>query len=78
LLDDGPLLCGFNVAIKGSTKCDITIFAVAKFSFSDCWLQEQSIYEKEGLCVKKINYIDNQDCIGESIRTRRLKKNDPL
>jgi len=24
--------------------------------------------------VKKINYIDNQDCIGESIRTRRLKK----
>jgi len=28
-------------------------------------LQEQALYEKEGLCVRKINYIDNQDCIGK-------------
>ena len=25
---------------------------------------EQLLYEKEGLNVKKINYVDNQDCIG--------------
>jgi len=24
------------------------------------------LYEKEGLGVKKIHYIDNQDCIGET------------
>ena len=35
------------------------------FTIVNCWLQEQALYEKEGLCVKKINYIDNQDCIGE-------------
>jgi len=27
-------------------------------------LQEQALYEKEGLKVKKIYYTDNQDCIG--------------
>jgi len=27
-------------------------------------LQEQALYEKEGLKVKKIHYTDNQDCIG--------------
>jgi len=26
--------------------------------------QEQALYEKEGLKVKKIHYVDNQDCIG--------------
>ena len=26
--------------------------------------QEQQLYEKEGLGVGKISYIDNQDCIG--------------
>jgi len=31
---------------------------------ANCWLQEQALYEKEGLCVKRIDYIDNQDCIG--------------
>ena len=27
--------------------------------------EEQALYEKEGLNVKKISYVDNQDCIGE-------------
>ena len=26
--------------------------------------EEQILYEKEGLGLKKIHYIDNQDCIG--------------
>ena len=26
--------------------------------------EEQVLYEKEGLGLKKIHYIDNQDCIG--------------
>jgi len=29
------------------------------------FLQEQALYEKEDLKVKKIHYVDNQDCIGE-------------
>ena len=28
------------------------------------YFQEQALYEKEGLNVKKIHYVDNQDCIG--------------
>jgi hypothetical protein len=28
--------------------------------------EEQLLYEKEGLGLKKIHYIDNQDCIGMS------------
>ena len=28
--------------------------------------EEQLLYEKEGLNVRKISYVDNQDCIGES------------
>jgi len=36
-------------------------------SINSGWLQEQALYEKEGLCVKKIDYIDNQDCIGERV-----------
>lgn len=40
-------------------QMDSTISTVA-----NCWLQEQALYEKEGLCVKRIDYIDNQDCIG--------------
>ena len=27
--------------------------------------EEQILYEREGLGLKKIHYIDNQDCIGE-------------
>jgi myosin-6 len=27
--------------------------------------EEQHLYEKEGLGVSKIPYVDNQDCIGE-------------
>ena len=27
--------------------------------------QEQELYDKEGLGVKTVTYIDNQDCIGE-------------
>jgi myosin heavy subunit len=30
--------------------------------------EEQLLYEKEGLGLKKINYIDNQDCIGMLIK----------
>lgn len=33
-------------------------------SISITSIQEQSLYEKEGLKVKKIHYTDNQDCIG--------------
>jgi len=28
--------------------------------------EEQLLYEKEGLGLKKIHYIDNQDCIGKN------------
>lgn len=27
--------------------------------------EEQLLYEKEGLGLKKIHFIDNQDCIGK-------------
>lgn len=27
--------------------------------------EEQALYEKEGLGVRKISYVDNQDCIGK-------------
>ncbi|ESN91883.1 hypothetical protein HELRODRAFT_104176 [Helobdella robusta] len=33
--------------------------------------EEQALYEKEGLKVKKINYIDNQDCI-DLIETKSI------
>lgn len=36
------------------------------------WLnseQEQELYKKEGLGVTKVQYTDNQDCIGESLPT---------
>lgn len=29
-------------------------------------IKEQNIYETEGLGLRKINYIDNQDCIGKN------------
>lgn len=28
---------------------------------------EQELYQREGLHVKKIDYVDNQDCIGRSL-----------
>lgn len=33
------------------------------------WLyfKEQELYEKEGLRVKKIEFTDNEDCIGMSL-----------
>lgn len=31
--------------------------------------EEQALYEKEGLGVRKIAYVDNQDCIGELMRS---------
>lgn len=27
-------------------------------------LQEQELYQKEGLGVNEVHYVDNQDCIG--------------
>jgi len=47
-----------------------TWFAV----FIDRWLllQEQALYEREGLKVKKIHYTDNQDCIGLTFLCRLL------
>lgn len=27
--------------------------------------EEQHLYDKEGLGLRKITYVDNQDCIGE-------------
>ena len=27
--------------------------------------EEQTLYDKEGLGLRKISYIDNQDCIGK-------------
>jgi hypothetical protein len=29
------------------------------------FFQEQALYEKEGLNVKRIDWTDNQDCIGQ-------------
>lgn len=31
------------------------------------FLQEQELYQKEGLGVNEVHYVDNQDCIGESV-----------
>ena len=46
----------------GNCPIQIALFhSLACFPF-----QEQSLYEREGLNMKKINYIDNQDCIGMS------------
>lgn len=28
------------------------------------FLQEQELYQKEGLGVSEVHYVDNQDCIG--------------
>lgn len=28
-------------------------------------VQEQELYQKEGLGVNEVRYVDNQDCIGE-------------
>ena len=39
----------------------------------DIWIQEQALYEKEGLNVKKIEYVDNQDCIGERFMSDSYK-----
>ena len=40
--------------------------------------EEQALYEKEGLNVKKIHYVDNQDCIGNPLHSsmRARKKKD--
>jgi hypothetical protein len=37
--------------------------------------EEQLLYDSEGLGLKKITYIDNQDCIG---RLKHLSSNDIL
>lgn len=29
-------------------------------------LQEQELYQREGLGVNEVHYVDNQDCIGTS------------
>lgn len=31
-----------------------------------CVLQEQELYNREGLGVNEVHYVDNQDCIGTS------------
>lgn len=31
------------------------------------FLQEQELYQKEGLGVNEVHYVDNQDCIGEGL-----------
>lgn len=31
-------------------------------------MQEQELYQKEGLGVNEVHYVDNQDCIGEFLR----------
>lgn len=36
----------------------------------DFWfgfVQEQELYQKEGLGVSEVHYVDNQDCIGERL-----------
>lgn len=29
------------------------------------FVQEQELYQKEGLGVNEVHYVDNQDCIGK-------------
>lgn len=41
-------------------------FQNSSWIVSLCVFQEQILYDKEGLNVKKISYTDNQDCIGKS------------
>ena len=31
-------------------------------------LQEQELYQREGLGVNEVHYVDNQDCIGRTWR----------
>lgn len=40
-----------------SVSADIFVF---------CVLQEQELYQREGLGVNEVHYVDNQDCIGTS------------
>lgn len=30
-------------------------------------MQEQELYQKEGLGVNEVRYVDNQDCIGKCV-----------
>lgn len=32
--------------------------------FHVLFVQEQELYQKEGLGVNEVHYVDNQDCIG--------------
>lgn len=41
--------------------------AVISFDFWRLSLQEQELYQKEGLGVNEVRYVDNQDCIGKSL-----------
>ena len=34
--------------------------------------QEQELYDREGLGVKTVTYMDNQDCIGELLLTENI------
>lgn len=36
-------------------------FLIRNISFA---FQEQELYQKEGLGVNEVHYVDNQDCIG--------------
>lgn len=53
------MLCFF--VGKKYVTCDVSSFTVIPFFF---FIKEQELYQKEGLGVNEVRYVDNQDCIG--------------
>ena len=55
------MICGFNIeSVDDMYLC----------------LQEQELYQKEGLGVNEVHYVDNQDCIGGYCYSVKLSVSD--
>lgn len=49
-----------SVLVVKDMSWDVFSFIVIPFFF----VKEQELYQKEGLGVNEVRYVDNQDCIG--------------
>lgn len=63
---------GYCKATQNNLNELLQTFRVSLVFSVDFWylimfLQEQELYQKEGLGVNEVHYVDNQDCIGESV-----------
>lgn len=47
-----------------TTSCCCCCCSVSADICVSCVLQEQELYQREGLGVNEVHYVDNQDCIG--------------